>query len=219
MYDCPCQSKYFACIQSEPLFQHMPFVSHSLAHATVLSLAPVPWGTLHKDWKAAVRSPQSLPFCRLSKLHSSLSAHRARPPAPTTSVASAKPQFFNIVLVLGGGQNWTQGYKCDLLGAEQRGIITSLDLLAALLFIQTKMLLDIFVARGCGCFMCSLLFTRTSGPFWQGCSPASTTAVFKAWNNCLVYLNTDYKGNGYKKSTKAPIPWCVQRLQPRFCSE
>lgn len=186
---------------------------------------PLCWVWLQFPEELFVRTGRLL----LGPLKASLSAGWASStPRPLLTELGLQPQPLQwplqnpsslILSLYWGGQNWTQGYKCDLLGAEQRGIITSLDLLAALLFIQTKMLLDIFVARGCGCFMCSLLFTRTSGPFWQGCSPASTTAVFKAWNNCLVYLNTDYKGNGYKKSAKAPIPWCVQRLQPRFCSE
>lgn len=59
MYGCPCGAKYFAPMQSEPLFQHMPFVSHSLGHATVLNPAPVPWGTLSKDWKAALGPPMA----------------------------------------------------------------------------------------------------------------------------------------------------------------
>lgn len=185
---------------------------------------------LHWVW---LQFPEEL-FIRTGRLllgppKASLSAGWASPtPHPLLTELSLQPQPLqwplqnpsSLILSLSwGDQNWTQGYKCDLLAAEQRGIITSLDLLAALLFIQTEVFLGIFVARGCGCFTCSLLVTRTSGPLWQGCSPASTTAEFKAWNNCLVYLNTDYKENGHKKSAKAPISWCIQRLQPRFCSE
>ena len=51
-------------------FQHMPVVSHSLPHTTVMSLAPLPWRPPCKYWKVPVRSPQSLPFHRLSKPHS-----------------------------------------------------------------------------------------------------------------------------------------------------
>lgn len=51
----------------------------------MLSLAPVPWGTLCKDWKAAVRSHHSLPFCRLSKPHS--------PPSAQSSASS--PSHFS----------------------------------------------------------------------------------------------------------------------------
>lgn len=194
----------------------MPFVSHSLAH--VLSLAPVPWGTLCKDWKAAVRTPPQPPVLQDKQAPLPHPLLRARCPATSSQPLQwplQNPRSL-IISLNWGDQNWTPGYKCDLLGAEQNGIITSLDVLAALLSIHTRMLLAVFVARECGWFLSSLLFTRTSGTFWQGCSLASITAMLKAWNNCLVYLNTDYKGNGYMKSAEASKPWCVQRLHPRF---
>lgn len=183
-----------------------------LWHMPLLTLAPVPLGILYKDWKAAARSPHSLPFLQAEQAPLPHTLLRARPPAPTTSVALQNPGS-SITSLNWEDQNRTQSYKCDLLGAEQKGIILSLD--AALLFTQTRMLLAVSVAGGCGWFMSSLLFTRTSGPFWQGCSSASAIAVLKACNNCLVYLNTDYKKNRCKKSAEAPKP-CVQRLQPRF---
>lgn len=144
MYDCPCWAKYFVCIQSEPLFQHLPFVSHSLAHATVLIWAPVSLGILYEDWKAAVRSPHSLPFLQAEQAPLPHPLLRARPPAPTTLVILQNPGSL-ITSLNWGRQNWTQSYKSDLLGAEQKGIIPSLD--AALFFTQTRMLLAVFVAR------------------------------------------------------------------------
>lgn len=70
MYDCPCGEKIFFISSLNLLFQCMPIVSHSLPHTTVMSLALLPCRPPCKYRKAAVRSPQSLSFCRLSKPHS-----------------------------------------------------------------------------------------------------------------------------------------------------
>lgn len=82
--------------------------------------------------------PKSLPFCRLSKPHSLLTELSPQPQALLWPLQNHGSLISSLYW---GDQNRTQGFKRDLLGAEQKGIITSLDVLAALLFIQTRMLL------------------------------------------------------------------------------
>lgn len=107
MYDCPRGAKYFACISSEPLFQYMPFVPHSLAHGSGSSSLR----SSSQGLEGCCYVPHSL---QLQSLQWPLQNPRS------------------LITPVLGEQNWTQGYKCHLLGAEQKGIITSLGVLAAL---------------------------------------------------------------------------------------
>ena len=62
-------------------------------------------------------------------------------------------------------QNWTQYSSCGLTSAEQRGKISSIDLLPVLCLMQLRIPFAAFAARSYSWLMFNLVSTRTSRPF------------------------------------------------------
>ena len=66
-----------------------------------------------------------------------------------------------------------RGLQMCLIRAEQKGRITSLDLLARLCLVQPRMPLDFFAARAHCWLMFNFLSTGSPAPPLQSCFPAS----------------------------------------------
>ena len=82
-----------------------------------------------------------------------------------------------------GLQSWTQDSTWGLTSAEQRGRITSLDLLAMLLLIQPRIQLPFWVARPHCHVMLSFLSTSTPKSFSSGLLPIlSVSCLYLCWD-------------------------------------
>lgn len=86
-------------------------------------------------------------------------------------------------------ENWTQHSSCGFTTAEQRGKISSLDLLAVLLLRQPWRLLSILSARACCWFRFSL--AALSGPVLQSWFPPGELKCLLV-HEVILHLSSPY---------------------------